>query len=41
MRDVVYLPAYDPMPVAALARLADLVNTVELRERSRPRDSIN
>ena len=30
MRGVVYLPAYHPMPVAALARLADVVNTVEL-----------
>ena len=31
MRDVVYLPAYHPMPIAALARLAEVVNTVELR----------
>jgi dTDP-4-amino-4,6-dideoxygalactose transaminase len=31
MRDVVYLPAYHPMPAAALARLAEVVNTIELR----------
>ena len=30
MRSVVYLPAYHPMPAAALARLAEVVNTVEL-----------
>ncbi len=29
MRNVVYLPAYHPMPAAALTRLADLVNAVE------------
>ena len=31
MRDVVYLPAYHPMPIADLARLAAVVNAVELR----------
>ena len=31
MRDVVYLPAYHPMPAAAIARLAEVVNTIELR----------
>ena len=30
MRGVVYLPAYHPMPAAALARLAEVVNAVEL-----------
>ncbi len=30
MQGVVYLPAYHPMPAAALARLAEVVNTVEL-----------
>ena len=36
MRDVVYLPAYHPMPAAAIARLAEVVNAVELEAQRTP-----